>query len=311
MTAFLLVLTNAIGGSTYPAAGVVLRGFSQKDALFLRLALASVLFSPFVWRARRRLSRLRERDWALMLGVGVLGYALPLGLGLYGQSLSSATSASLLIGVEPVSIVALSCLFLGERMTALKGAALAAGFCGAALIAFQGLSPIFGAPSGRLVGDLLLAAQGAFWSLYTVLGKPALERVEPMDMTAVTTLIAFAATAAWAAPGLSASAWRGAGLGPWAALVYLAAGGSFFGAWIWNAVLSRVEPSRSANYIFLQPLVGAALGAGLLGERITGWTAAGGVLVAAGMWAASRGEAASAGVGGQLAPEREAPQQAA
>jgi drug/metabolite transporter (DMT)-like permease len=311
MTAFLLVLTNAIGGSTYPAATVVLRGFAERDALFLRLALASALFAPFAWRGRRRLAALGARDWALLTAVGLLGYAVPLVLGLYGQHLSSATSASLLIGLEPVSIVALSCLFLGERLTGLKAASLAAGLAGATLIAFQGPPRLGGAFSDRLAGDLLLAAQGAFWSLYSVLGKPVLERVEPMDSTAVTTLIAFAGVAAWALPGLAPGAWRAAGAGPWLALAYLAAGGSFAGALIWNVVLRRVEASRSANYIFLQPLVGVALGAGLLGDRLTGWTLAGGALVVAGMWAASRGAAASAGVGGELAPQGEASEQGA
>lgn len=310
MPTFLLVLTNAIGGSTYPAATVVLRGFAEKDAVFLRLALASVLFAPFVWRARARLAALGARDWARLAAVGLLGYALPLALGLYGQRLSSATSASLLIGLEPVSIVALSCLFLGERMTGLKAASLAAGLVGATLIAFQGPPRLGGAFSDRLAGDLLLAAQGVFWSLYSVIGKPVLERVEPLDSTAVTTWTAFAGVSAWSAPGLSPAAWRAAGAGPWLALFYLAAIGSFLGAWIWNDVLRRVEASRSANFIFLQPLVGVALGAGLLGDRLTVWTLGGGLLVAVGMWAASRGDA-SAGVGRELAPEREAPQQAA
>jgi len=311
MLTFLLVLTNAIGGSTYPAATVVLRGFAEKDAVFLRLALASLMFAPFVWRARARLAALDARDWARLAAVGLLGYALPLALGLYGQHLSSATSASLLIGLEPVSIVALSCLFLGEALTGLKAASLAAGLVGATLIAFQGLPRLGGAFSDRLAGDLLLAAQGVFWSLYSVIGKPVLERVDPMDSTAVTTCIAFAGVAAWATPGLSPATWRAAGPAPWLGLFYLAAVGSFFGAWIWNYVLRRVEASRSANFIFLQPLVGVALGAGLLGDRVGGWTLFGGALVAAGMWAASRGAGPSAGVGGELAPEREATQQAA
>ena len=311
MLTLLLVLTNAIGGSTYPAATIVLRGFAERDALFLRLALASALFAPFAWRGRRRLAVLGARDWGLLAGVGLFGYAVPLVLGLYGQHLSSATSASLLIGLEPVSIVALSCLFLGERLTGLKAASLAAGLVGATLIAFQGPPRLGGAFSDRLAGDLLLAAQGVFWSLYSVLGKPVLDRVDPLDSTAVTTLIAFAGVAAWAGPGLAPHAWRAAGAGPWLALGYLAVAGSFLGALIWNYVLRRVEASSSANFIFLQPLVGVALGAGLLGDPLTRWTLAGGALVVVGMWAASRAEAPSARVGDELSPEREAPKQLA
>lgn len=288
MVTFLLVLTNAIGGSTYPAAAVMLRGFPARDAAFLRMALCCVFFAPFLWRARRRLAALGARDWALLSAVGLFGYALPLVLGIYGQTLSTSSSAALFIGMEPVSIVVLSCLFLGERMTGLKLVSLIAGLSGAMLIAFQGLPRLGGAFEGRMIGDLVLAAGGICWALYSVIGKPVLGRVEPMDYTAATTVLCFVGVAAWAAPGLSPAAWRSAGTASWLALIYLAAAGSFFGALIWNVVLRKVEASSSANFIFLQPLVGVALGAGVLGDPLTRWTAYGGALVLAGMWAATR-----------------------
>ena len=287
MDTLLLVLTNAAGGSSYPANAVMLRGFSPRDAIVVRMGLSSLFFLPFLWRARRRLAALSRRDWGLLAAVGAFGYALPLALGNYGQTLSTSSSAALLIGMEPVSIVALSCLFLGERLTGLKMLSMAAGLAGTALIAFQGL-PRFDALRGRLAGDLVLAAAGCCWSLYTVIGKPVLSRVEPMDYTAVTNLLCFLGVAAWAGPGLSPGLWRAAGTGPWLAIFYLAAVVSFLGALAWNVALKRVEASRQANFIFLQPLVGVALGAGFLGDPLTRWTAAGGALVLGGMWAATR-----------------------
>lgn len=291
MTTLLLILTNAIGGSTYPATAAMLRGFPARDAAFLRMALCCALFAPFLWRARRRLAALGARDWSRLCAVGLLGYALPLALGVYGQTLSTSSSAALFIGMEPVAIVVLSCLLLGERMTALKLASLAAGLVGAALIAFQGPPRLGAALEGRMAGDLVLAAGGISWALYSVIGKPVLVRVEPMDYTAVTTAVCFLGVAAWAAPGLSPAAWRSAGAAAWLALVYLAVAGSFLGAWTWNAALRRVEASSSANFIFLQPLVGVALGVGLLGDPLTRWTGWGGALVLAGMWAATRASA--------------------
>ena len=287
MDTLLLVLTNAIGGSTYPANAVMLRGFTHGDALFVRTALCALLFLPVLWRARRRLAALSTRDWALMGAVATFGYALPLGLGNYGQTLSTSSSAALFIGMEPVSIVALSCLFLGERMTGLKLLSMAAGLAGATLIAFQG-PPRLDAFGGRMAGDLVLASAGCCWALYTVLGKPVLSRVEPLDYTAVTSVLCFFAVAAWTGPGLTPGTWRAAGSSAWLSIFYLSAVGSFAGALIWNIALRRVEPSRQANSIFLQPVVGVALGAGLLGDPLTRWTAAGGALVLAGMWAATR-----------------------
>lgn len=288
MDTLLLVLTNAIGGSTYPANAVMLRGFNHRDALFVRMGLCALLFLPFVWRARRRLAALTARDWLLMAAVSVFGYALPLGLGNYGQTMSTSSSAALFIGMEPVSIVALSCLALGERMTGLKLLSMIAGLTGAALIAFQGPPRLGAVLAGSLAGNLVLASAGCCWALYSVIGKPVLTRVEALDYTAVTSVLCFLGVAAWTGPGLTPSAWSAAGAGPWLSILYLAVIGSFLGPLIWNLALSRVEPSRQANSIFLQPVVGVALGAGFLGDPLTRWTAAGGALVLAGMWAATR-----------------------
>lgn len=295
METFLLVLTNAIGGSTYPATSVMLRGFDDRDAAVLRMGITALLFAPFLWRARRRLRGLSARDWASLAGVGILGYSLPLALGNYAQTLSTSSSAALFIGMEPVSIVVLSSLFLGERMNGLKAVSLVLGLAGATLIAFQGPPRFDGALDGRARGDLLLAVSGFCWGLYTVLGKPVLKRVDSLDFTAVTTLFAFLGLAVWGGPGLRPAAWGRASAGSWLAMSYLAVAGSFFGAWIWNAALSRVEASRQANFIFLQPLVGVAIGAGLLGDPLTRWTAAGGALVLGGMFVATRIGAAEPG----------------
>jgi len=288
METLYLILTNVIGGSCYPAITVALRGFTARDAVFLRMLASTILFAPILWRSRKGLAGLSLADWARMAAVGLFGYALPVALGIYGQKLSSAASASLLLALEPVSIVLLSCLFLGESLTGIKALSLTAGLAGTALIAFQGLPSLGLSPTGRLAGDLLLAAAGVSWALYTVIGKPLLSRVRPLDYTAATTLFGFLGVAAWASPGLEPAAWRSAGLAPWLCIIYLAAGGNFLGALLWNLALEKAEASRLANFIFLQPLVGVTMGAFCLGDALTAWTLAGGTLVLAGTWAALR-----------------------
>jgi drug/metabolite transporter (DMT)-like permease len=287
--ALLALVSNVIGGSSYPAATVVLRGFPARDAATLRMGAASLCFLPALWAARGRLARLDRTGWALCAAVGVLGYTLPLMLGVYGQSLSTATSASLLIGMEPVTIILLSALLLGEALTGRKLAAMALGLAGAAFIAFQGPPRLGQALSLREKGDLVLALHGACWGLYTVLGKPALKRMAPLDFTALTTLIGFLGCAAWSAlRGASPAAWAAAPLSAWLGLAYLAVVVSFAGAWLWNLALEGLDASAQANYIFLQPLVGVLIGVCALGDPFTRWTACGGALILGGVWAAHR-----------------------
>ena len=287
MAYLMIAVSNILGGSTYAVTTVALKGFAEKDLILLRMALCALLFVPLAWSGRKRLAKATRGDWARMAAVGIFGYALPLALGTYGVKLSSATSASLLVGVEPVTIVLLSALFLGESLTGLKIISLILGLAGALLIAFQGLPTLSGAFSDRLKGDLILASHGCCWALYSVLGKSALRRVKPLDFTASTSIIGFFGVAAWTLPGATPSAWVTISTPAWLAMSYLAVAGGFLAVILWNVALEKIEASKVANFIFLQPVVGVLLGVGLQGDPFTGWSMAGGALVLAGMWAAS------------------------
>ncbi len=284
----LIAVSNILGGSTYAVTTAALKGFAEKDLILLRMALCALLFVPMAWSGRRRLAKATRGDWARMIGVGTLGYALPLVLGTYGVKLSSATSASLLVGIEPVTIVLLSALFLGEGLTPIKILSLVCGLTGAMFIAFQGFPTLSGAFTDRLKGDLILATHGGCWALYSVLGKSALKRVKPLDFTAITSIIGFFGVAAWALPGSTPSAWPAASVSAWLSIAYLAAAGGFLAVILWNMALEKVEASKVANFIFLQPVVGVLLGVGLQGDPFTGWSMAGGTLVLAGMYASSQ-----------------------
>ena len=56
-----------------------------------------------------------------------------------------------------------------------------------------------------------------------------------------------------------------------------------FGYAAWNWALERVEAPRVAIFLNVQPLVGSLLGVWLLGERLTVYTVAGGLVILAGL----------------------------
>jgi drug/metabolite transporter (DMT)-like permease len=188
--------------------------------------------------------------------------------------MSTTTKAALLVGVEPVSVILLSALLLGERAGSRAWLAMAFSLAGAALIVGRGAEG-----SAQWRGDLILAAHGFCWALYTVLGKKALAEVDPLAFTGIVNALG-AAALAFALP------WRGAslpvGAESWAALLFLTVAVTFLVCLWWNQALSRVPASAVAPFIFLQPLVGAGLGV-LRGEPLTAATAGGGALILLGV----------------------------
>lgn len=286
--ALLLVLAaNFLGGSAYFATAFALKEFTPAQAAFWRTFFAAVLFLPFSIRGLRRGS-IATGDWLRMAAVGVFGYAAPLMVGNMGQDLSSATNASLLVAVEPISVIFLSAYFLGEAWTKPKVTSLVLSLFGSVLIVLQGI-PFWNAQiTPHFKGDALLFFHGFLWSLYTVIGKPVLRAVDPMTFTAITTVIA-ALPLAWAA-------------GPWplgletaplapptlAAVAYLAVFSTFLGTLTWNKALQMIPASQLANFIFLQPLVGTVSGVFLLKDSFTLWSACGGGLILLGLYFSAR-----------------------
>lgn len=87
-------------------------------------------------------------------------------------------------------------------------------------------------------------------------------------------------------PFLAAGAWSEyAALSPagWGALLFLGIGCSGLGYLFWYAALERLEASRVAALLYIEPLVTLAAAMVLLGERLTPATLAGGALLLGGV----------------------------
>jgi len=127
----LIILANLIGGSTYLAQKLALEGLPAATVTVLRNGIAMLCL--MAWAARSGGLRLRftAREHGRLALIGVLGYALPLLLGIWGLRGSTAGNASILILLEPPSIMLFACLLLGERIRWLQGAGLVAGLAGA------------------------------------------------------------------------------------------------------------------------------------------------------------------------------------
>lgn len=289
----LAVLANVLGGSSYVFTEYLLTGFDPASGIFIRTFLGMLLFLPFAIVKRSQFPR-EKSDWARMMAIGLFGYGAPLIVGYWGQKYSTATNAALLIGVEPISIVLLSALFLGERLTFLKSASIVGGVAGAALLVLQGIPLINVTVTPQLKGDVLLVLHGFFWSLYSVIGKPILNRIDPMVLTFITTVIGLIPMAVLAWPHLPSVLENPPGWQAWAALLYLAFALTFMGTLLWNLALKEAPASVFANFIFLQPLTGVLLGIFLQRDALTFWSLTGGALILAGMWCATRPEPAPA-----------------
>ncbi len=278
-----IVLANVLGGVSYPAQKAALAGLPPATVTLLRnvVALVALLFCV-------RLRRVAAVPWTRAeLGrvvlLGSLAFALPMWLGIVGVERASASNASILILLEPVTIVAIAWLVLGERIGALKLTSLVLGLFGALAIVLEGGSLGDLMAGEHFTGNALLALHGVLWGCYTPLAKPLSERHDPFDLCLRATAVGVLALlpAALAEAGSLAAGPELAPAVAWTVALGLCV--SFGGTLLWLVALRSLPATNVAGFVFLQPLAGVLVGVGLLGERLSSAVLAGGALIVLGV----------------------------
>lgn len=147
--------------------------------LLLRAAITSLVLLPLVALGRPPLRSLGRRDWIALLALSVLGTALPTLFYFIALGLMPASTTMLMYRTEPIFVILLSVLLLGQRVPARVWLLTAVAVLCAYLIAVGRLLPP--APgSGTAQGVLLMLASTVLFAWATLLGKSLLDKVPPL-----------------------------------------------------------------------------------------------------------------------------------
>jgi drug/metabolite transporter (DMT)-like permease len=279
--AILLAVANVVYATSYVVTRLVLDDVPPTILALLRLVIGAAVLVPL---GRHGGAMSTAGQGVRVFWMGALGFAAAFALSHWGIARSSATNAALLIVVEPLTLVALGPLVLGERLTRREAAGAAVAVVGAVLVVLNGVPGVTLEVLPRWRGDLLLVLSGVAYASYSLLGRTVLTDSNAAAITArsiVWGAVVMAPLAAleWAA-GARPVATPSAIVGT-LYLAFVITAGAYL---VWNWALARVEAARAAPFLTIQPVVGALLGAVVLGEPVTRFTGIGGALVVLGLW---------------------------
>jgi drug/metabolite transporter (DMT)-like permease len=289
-----LLAANAVYGSAYVTMRPAIEAAGPITLAFLRLLIGFAMVAPAGLGARGAgAARVPSADHRTLFWMGFVGFTLAMALAHWGLAWSTATNAALLVATEPVALIALAPIVLGERLTRREGSGTALALVGATVIVVNGIPGLTVSIAPHWQGDVLLLLSGVCFAAYSLLGRPILARYPSITVTAWSFLWGAVTTAP-----LAAVEWHIVRRAPWtaasvAAVLYLGVVITGLGYLVWNWALERVSAARAAIYLNVQPLVGALLGVAWLGEPLSVFTVAGGALVVAGLWLAVAGRPAS------------------
>jgi drug/metabolite transporter (DMT)-like permease len=249
-----------------------------------RLIIASAVLLPYAWASRRdEIHSLSRREWGWLIASGIF-------LGLHFASwiasfaYTSVASSVVLVSMGPVFVGLGSWLLLGERPTLLLAVGIVLAAVGSIVISWGD----FGQGQDQLRGDLLALTGAIMVAGYLMIGRKVrasrslmtyIALVYGVAMVVLLLIVVATGTPMW---GLSPTAYG------W--MLALGLIPQLIGHSTLNWALRHLSATFVAVVTLSEPIGSGILAYILLGELVTSSTIAGGVLVLAGIFIASRAE---------------------
>lgn len=229
----------------------------------LRALLAGLVLLGLL-AARRQPLVPPPASWPWVAVVGLTATTLAFGAMFLSPGQAGAGIASVLGNIQPLLVPALAAVFLGERMTRGKWAALMCGLAGVILIA----SPqLVGAGNSGVAGPALALAASLGLALSTVLVKQMQPQIDVLLLTAWQLLLGSLPllVASALVEEVAAIRW----VWPFVALLlFLALPGTALANAVWYDLIRHDDVGRLSLFFFLIPVFGLLFARVLLGEAV-------------------------------------------
>lgn len=232
----------------------------------IRMTVAALCLSPVLFLKKEK-TKIAKKDWLLIACIGLTSVTLHQILLAWGVQHTTAGTASLILGLNPLATALMAMLFLGESMTKRKAIGACIGFGGVVLV----VTSQSGEVSLSGWGDAIIFASMIMYVVGGLLIRKATTRKVPvLVITAYSQLVA--ATLLWI---ISAAVYpietlQAIDTRPFTWLVIIASGGlsTALGGIGWAYGIRQLGASRTAIFLNGMPLASLITAAIFLGEPL-------------------------------------------
>jgi len=267
---------------------IALSEISETTLLIIQLS-SSVIFLatacylrdrqlPFSWQHLKRGS------------AGIFEPALPYMVGIFGIKMTTASNVTLIASSEVILTILFAAVFLGEKLTRMKLLLAGTSFLGVLPLVLKDAQ---GASRSSLIGDLLVLMGTVFAVFYVLFSKKQIKSADPLQLTSSQQLVGLIVIVfcfsilSSISPNYEINA---AGISPQFWLLAIGSGIIQYGLafLLYLIALQNIPVSHAAFYIALIPVFGVASAVVMIGEQLSLAQWAGGLLVIASSYCASR-----------------------
>ncbi|MFA7272247.1 MAG: DMT family transporter [Crocinitomicaceae bacterium] len=248
-----LFLVNTFYGANHVIAkGIMPTILTPNVFIFLRVAGATALFWLIRLFSKTR-EKIERKDFLRLAACGLFGVAINQLFFFHGLNLSSAINSGIIMTLNPIIVVILSYFILKEAITTYRVAGIMLGATGAILLTISSSS----SNAKMALGDVFLLINAVSYAIYLVIAKPLMMKYKPLTVITYTFVFGFLIILLFP-PTIrdvlqtDFSLLTGVVLGK---VLYVIICVTFLAYLLTMYSLSKVSPSVSSAYIYLQPVM--------------------------------------------------------
>ncbi len=283
-----LFLVSLIYAANYSLSKDVMpRYLSPFGIVTLRVLGATAFFSLVKFLVARP-EKISPADTGRSILCGVCGIGVNQLLFFAGLNLTAPITASLIQTVAPIVVVVASFFLLKERLTLPRAVGVAVGAGGAAfLILGRPAAEAAHYPQGTL-GNVFILLNATVFGLYLVLVQPLMRKYHPFTVLARVFLVGAVIAVPFGWRDALGADYAHFPLNIWLEVGYMVVFLTIVAYLLNNWALRHAPPALLGAYIYLQPVLAAAIAVGL-GRDVLTWAKAGqAALVFLGVWLVGR-----------------------
>lgn len=265
-TYLMLTVVMIFWGFNVVAVKYLVDHFSPVTMQGMRIGAAGMVLMTILFFLRE-ISKVSVRQWGYVAVAALFGQVLHHGLIARGLQLTTASNASLILGLIPITTAVLSSLFLKESLSRLQYTGVLVALSGVSIVVLEG-SGISGIQVAT--GDAFIFAGMLVQAFSFIIIRKATLELNPRQMTGMLLLMGavFLSVYGWLTeprviPDFTASSI------PWAVFFTSAVLATGLGHLMYNIAIRNIGAAQSAVFNNLVPLFALVGAVWLLGESVT------------------------------------------
>ena len=280
-----LLIAHIIWGANFVVAKVTLTEFPPMTLALLRFAIASLLLAPFFFAQRKKV-KIKKEDLPKLIAIGIFIITLNITFFFEGIKRTTATDASVLTLIIPITSVLFGWWFLKEKVTLINLFGVIVGLLGALIII--GLPQILiGTISPEaIIGNVLIILASISFVIGAIISKKILNKYGSLVVTAIAFMVG---TVTFFIPAtleyIQNPAWvSGVTLLGIMGLIYMTLLSSISAYFLFEWGLSKTSVARADLFQYIEPFIATFLGVAILAEKVSVSFFTGAFLIVSGVY---------------------------